>query len=254
MSRPPLLRWFGWSAVAHLALGFAVWMVLPRVTPASFPASDAAVTLVALVDAPAPKDSPATPNSPGPTLTARHSLPPLKKGGAGDLPPGQAGPQAVDAMDNSDDSFLVPLPESSLSTQDLAQPEPTASRLNDSPSPPDDANGLRLPSPVSVHASEGLSNAGTATDSYRPLVLAVLERAKRYPLVAKHWGIEGAVGIAFTIHVDGRLSDPELIASSTDRVLDNAALALVRRVGYVPPPPTQAAMRFSALIQYQIDR
>jgi outer membrane biosynthesis protein TonB len=37
------------------------------------------------------------------------------------------------------------------------------------------------------------------------------------------------------------------------QVLDDAALALVRRVRFVPPPPTRTPMRFSALIQYQVD-
>jgi protein TonB len=97
------------------------------------------------------------------------------------------------------------------------------------------------------------ADAGVPTDSYRPLVLALLERAKRYPLLAHRRGLEGTVEIAFVIHADGRISDPEVVASSTHHMLDDAALATVRRLRSVPPPPSQIPVRFPARIQYRLD-
>jgi TonB family protein len=278
VTRAPFGRWFGWSVAAHLALGLTVWIGLPRLTPTSLPASDAAVTVVSLVDAPMPEDHPTTPNAhrlrsplitplsppllqqlpdapPLENVPMRRRLPPTwrSKGGGGDLPREPLSPQPVDTMDTSDDSFLAPIPDSSLSTPDPAQPEPTAAWINDSPGPQDDANGSLLPSSVSLHVSEVRSSVGASTDHYRPLVLAILERAKRYPLLAQRRGLEGTVEITFMISPDGRLSDPELLGSSTYHVLDEATLAMVRRVGVVPPPPSPTPVRFPARIQYRLD-
>ncbi|MFZ5862854.1 MAG: energy transducer TonB [Nitrospirota bacterium] len=83
-------------------------------------------------------------------------------------------------------------------------------------------------------------------------MLAILERAKRYPLLARHRGIEGTVEVAFLINPDGRLSDPEVVASSNHRMLDEATLTMLRRVGVLPPPPDRETIRFPARIQYQI--
>jgi TonB family protein len=55
------------------------------------------------------------------------------------------------------------------------------------------------------------------------------------------------------IQPDGRLSDPELIASSAHQVLDDAALAIISRLRSVPPPPHQTSVWFPARIQYRLD-
>jgi TonB family protein len=90
-------------------------------------------------------------------------------------------------------------------------------------------------------------------DPYRPIVLAALARAKRYPLFARQHGLEGIVEIAFTIHSDGRVSEPEVISSSRQPVLDQAALGMVKRLGSLPPPPEPSPLRFPARIQYRLD-
>jgi protein TonB len=83
--------------------------------------------------------------------------------------------------------------------------------------------------------------------------LAALERAKRYPFLAKERGLEGTVEIAFTIHPDGRISAPRVMTSSRVRILDDATLSMVRRVGLLPPPPEAATLRFPARISYRLD-
>jgi protein TonB len=154
-------------------------------------------------------------------------------------PPDASLPTLVATAAHGETSSTEPPPDSA---DDAVSPRPDAASV-----PNADNHEVRI-------ASEDELNPAARTDSYRPLVLAILERAKRYPLVAERWRIEGAVDIAFTIHPDGRLSDPDLIASSTHQILDDAALAIVRRVRFVPPPPSEAPMRFSALIQYQVDQ
>ncbi len=103
------------------------------------------------------------------------------------------------------------------------------------------------------NSPEAAGATGVASeDAYRPVVLAALARAKRYPLLGRQRGIEGVVGIAFTIHPDGHVSAPEVIQSSRSPVLDEAALGMVRRIGTLPPPPSPAPLRFPARIEYRL--
>jgi len=100
---------------------------------------------------------------------------------------------------------------------------------------------------------EALPTSGAASeDAYRPLVLAALARAKRYPLLARQRGLEGVVEIAFTIHPDGRVSSAEVVTPSRHRLLDAAALGMVDRIGSLPPPPSPAPLRFPARIEYRL--
>ena len=100
---------------------------------------------------------------------------------------------------------------------------------------------------------EAAGATGAASeDAYRPLVLASLARAKRYPLLARQRGLEGVVEIAFTIHPDGRVSSAEVVTPSRHRLLDAAALGMVSRIGLLPPPPSPAPLRFPARIEYRL--
>jgi len=102
-------------------------------------------------------------------------------------------------------------------------------------------------------SAEAVPVAGSASeDMYRPVVLAALARAKRYPLLARQRGLEGVVEIAFTIHPDGRVSSAEVVNPSRHRLLDAAALSMVDRIGSLPPPPSPAPLRFPARIEYRL--
>jgi TonB family protein len=111
----------------------------------------------------------------------------------------------------------------------------------------DDAETREEASPEAAGATGVASE-----DAYRPLVLAALARAKRYPLLARQRGLEGVVEIAFTIHPDGRVSSVEVVNPSRHRLLDAAALGMVDRIGSLPPPPSSAPLRFPARIEYRL--
>lgn len=111
----------------------------------------------------------------------------------------------------------------------------------------DDAETREEASPEAAGATGAASE-----DAYRPLVLAALARAKRYPLLARQRGLEGVVEIAFTIHPDGRVSSAEVVNPSRHRLLDAAALGMVSRIGSLPPPPSPAPLRFPARIEYRL--
>ncbi|MGB0679854.1 MAG: energy transducer TonB family protein [Polyangiales bacterium] len=66
----------------------------------------------------------------------------------------------------------------------------------------------------------------------------LLARAGRhYPAAARRAGQQGTVVIALHIGAQGKLRAVRLHRSSGHRSLDAAALAAVRDVGRVPPPP-----------------
>lgn len=112
------------------------------------------------------------------------------------------------------------------------------------------------PTPDAVAADvPGDAHAALAAahEQYRPLVLAILERAKRYPLPAQRRGLEGTVEIAFLIGADGEISDPRVIVSSSYHALDEATLDMVHRIGSLPAPPDRTPLRFPVRIEYKLD-
>jgi protein TonB len=240
-------RWVGWSAAAHLALGIAIWIASPRMNPPGLVGADAAVTIVSLVDA--PSLTPATrPASATPVSSSRSARvqPSMRSTPDRTVEPALTGDTDVAPAPAPAFTSFSPTPFPSTS-RDEAQPDgqPLAREI-----PRDHPEFL---APVGPAVTERHAMGGTLGEAYRPLVLSILEHAKRYPLLAQRRGLEGTVEIAFMIHADGRLSDPELIASSTHHVLDDAALAIVRRIGSVPPPPDRNSVRFPARIQYRLD-
>ena len=63
-------------------------------------------------------------------------------------------------------------------------------------------------------------------------------------------GGDGVATVAFTVDRSGRLSAIHVAASSGSATLDQAALATVRRVGAVPPPPGGHATSVSVRIRF----
>lgn len=74
-----------------------------------------------------------------------------------------------------------------------------------------------------------------------------IARAKRYPRQARSEGLEGVCGLSFAIKPDGSLDFVELSKSSGYSVLDEEALATVRRAAPFPyyDGPIRFSLRFS---------
>ncbi|MBA4334155.1 MAG: energy transducer TonB, partial [Methylobacterium sp.] len=82
-------------------------------------------------------------------------------------------------------------------------------------------------------------NQGAAADtaasraSWRGTLLAHLNRYKRFPGGAN----PGTVQVSFSIDRSGRVVSARLIGGSGDAMLDEEAVAMIRRASPVPPPP-----------------
>ncbi len=245
--------WLGLSTALHVALAIGLWAAARTAGIAPSWTERMSVVEVALVEA--STVACATPCEPAPAPLEANSLdipirPAIRAVATMQATLPEPSPDAVRAELLLVPSFhLDPALARSTADQIPARPVPAAAES----SLPED-HGLfapRTPSSVALSPKTG-SPDGAALDDYRPMVLALLQRAKRYPLAAERRGLEGTVEIAFIIAQDGRLSEPEVIVSSRHAVLDRAALDLVRRVGIVPPPPDPSPLRFAARIQYTL--
>jgi TonB family protein len=97
-------------------------------------------------------------------------------------------------------------------------PEPCEARLQQpAPAPP------ASPAPLSVA-------------DWKSQIIELIERNKRYPLSAPR-DEERVVQVFFSLDRRGRVMDSRIISSSGSSVLDEEALALVRRSEPFPPPP-----------------
>lgn len=91
---------------------------------------------------------------------------------------------------------------------------------------------------TSAMSSAPASGDSSAEETYYSRIRRLLESAKRYPASARKAGIEGSVGIGFSINRQGYLArKAEVFRSSGSPVLDQAAVACVEKVGKFPPFP-----------------
>jgi protein TonB len=109
--------------------------------------------------------------------------------------------------------------------QALAAPVPTAPQS--APAPAERAAAPALaPTP---------SPASAVVASWHRLLVAQLERHKRYPPQAR--GKVGEARLGFSIDRTGRVLASRIVHSSGSDALDQEALALLRRAAPLPPPP-----------------
>jgi protein TonB len=99
------------------------------------------------------------------------------------------------------------------------------------------------PAPIAAVPVEAAAAAPTsnAVPDWESLLLARLERFKRYPRTARLRGEEGIAQIRFVIDRDGKLLDFALDKSSGVATLDDETLALLERAQPLPPPPPELA-------------
>ena len=78
-----------------------------------------------------------------------------------------------------------------------------------------------------------------AVPTWSRKVAMLLERTIRYPAAAERRGQTGVVQVFFSLDRQGHLVDSRVVRSSGVAVLDEEALALLRRAQPLPPPPPE---------------
>lgn len=107
-------------------------------------------------------------------------------------------------------------------------PAPTASAA---PPAPETTAPPARPAPAAAVAA--------SAQTWEGLLLAHLERRKRYPAEARAQRREGVAHVRFTMTRDGRVLSAELERSSGHPALDREAVALLRRAQPLPKPPAE---------------
>jgi len=119
------------------------------------------------------------------------------------------------------------------------------------------------PSQAAASASHGRAGAGgrlqsggsANVSSYQARVLAHLQRYKSYPDAARSGGIRGVATVRFSLSASGSVISASLAHGSGASVLDQAAVAMVRRASPFPPVPPElgsSRMDFVAPIRFDL--
>jgi TonB family protein len=130
-----------------------------------------------------------------------------------------------------------------------SKPEPTTKAALRPVPPAPIAAGDDSGAPGDVEHPAG--DAGSQPDSMRDYVAALyarLERHRMQPPAARYPRPAGSALVYLVIERDGTLGDHRLAASSGDRQLDQAALALIRRARPLPPLPPALGQQTLALV------
>ena len=244
-----------WSVLFHAIAIAALWAVLAGDPPQ--PEDETPVVVVDLValaqSAPAgssgPSGSPG-PVRPDPPPTAQPIVP----------QPAVPTPPVVQRQER-------PAPKPRAEPKPAPAPAPAPAPVEPAQSSPTQAPAQPNPGSAAPQRSagggtgSGQSDAGSsavAKASYAQLLLTRLQRAIVYPRRAQRRDIQGVVRVEVVLAASGTLKTVRLVGTSGSDILDDAALALVRRVAPFPPVPQDLSPRgqdfaFVAPIQYRLN-
>ena len=91
---------------------------------------------------------------------------------------------------------------------------------------------------------EVIDPADEAMLRYQDMVKQKIEEVRRYPTFAKRQGIEGTVYINFTVLSNGLSQDVKIVHSSGFKILDEEAVATIKRANPFPPIPEEISTSF----------
>jgi protein TonB len=85
------------------------------------------------------------------------------------------------------------------------------------------------------------SRDSSALPNWKSLLVATLERSKRYPSQAQERGEHGVAELAFSVDRHGGVHHARIVRSSGSSLLDGETLAMLERATPLPPPPPEVA-------------
>lgn len=219
VTRPDIVRWSGCAAVVLAAHVLAAFAIAVHSDEAELEAG-APVVMVEL--APLAMAPPAPPRdlAAGPLLETES-----QERVAEETPPERPEPEKQTEVQET------PAPDPEV-TMAQAQPEPAEKPVDKAEQP---AEAAPVPTAPEAAPSPAARAAAPAILSWQHRLFAQLERHKRYPPQAH--GKLGEARLAFSIDRQGRVLASHIVHSSGSDVLDEEALALVKRAEPLPPPP-----------------
>ncbi|WP_051328956.1 energy transducer TonB [Geminicoccus roseus] len=120
-------------------------------------------------------------------------------------------------------------------------PEPVEQVAKEPPqaAPPQPTKAATAAAPKATSNNRQAVQLAQAPPSWQGAVLGRFQRALRYPRAAQRQRQQGVASIQFRIDRQGHVLAVRLVDSSGAEVLDEEALAVVRRVSPLPTPPAE---------------
>jgi protein TonB len=250
------------SLIAHTALFAALWernnYDLERAAGAAAAASDGAVVIPIEVVVTA-----ALPSAPTPV----EATVPDEKQVAPSVPQEQQDTEKTEKAEATPPPKSDEAPEvvqEAKETKETPKPEKQKQREKKKHSTPTPRTAAANPSQAAGAHAQGRAGAGgrrhdaggnANVSSYQAQVLAHLQRYKSYPAAAKSAGVRGVATVRFALAANGSVISASLARGSGASVLDQAAVAMVRRASPFPPIPPglgRSRMDFSAPIRFDL--
>ncbi len=242
-------------AVVLVAHGGLLWALsLRRIDPAS-PSASAPIELdlspmpepasLATDAAPAPATLPTSPPAVPEPAVPEHGPPPANAMPAPAMPPAAAPPEPAPAPAAPATTATVPKPATRPAPWPTKQAPAIASHRPQASAPPAPAAAaaaLAAP-PAAAPSPPAAQGDANAVPAWQGRLAGQLQRAKRYPDIARAAGEEGSATVSFTLDRDGQVLAARLVRSSGSPALDEEAVALVHRAEPLLPPPAELAGR-----------
>ncbi|MEM1344165.1 MAG: TonB family protein [Pseudomonadota bacterium] len=138
-----------------------------------------------------------------------------------------------------------PQPQAPRATPARQSTTETAQRGGDNASQAANTRGQGTSGPSGSANNAGRSQQASlggdpgALRAYRQRISAILARNQRYPRRAKSRGQEGVGRLSFVVQRNGSITSARLITSTGHRLLDKEIMAILDRIGRLPPIPAE---------------
>jgi protein TonB len=221
VTRPEVFRWSACAAAVVAAHGLVAFAIAAHSDEAEL-AAGAPVVMVELAPLAVAPPAPARDLAAGPLLETENQE--------------RVAEEAQPERKETEKEQVVqetPVPDPAV-TMAQAAPEPEEKPVEDK-AVPEPAQGAPVPTAPQAAPTSVARPAAPAVASWQRLLMAQLERHKRYPPQAR--GKLGEAKLGFSIDRQGHVLTSRIVQSSGSDALDAEALALVKRAQPLPPPP-----------------
>jgi periplasmic protein TonB len=250
--------WARWSLAAAIVVAahagvIASYLLFAPVEPPG--AADAPAVIIDLAPMPVAPESQAD-LAPGPEMVEAQPMP---------EPPKLVEAQPVEPLPKLETpaEVLLPMAEPKVEAKPEEEPVETPQQKpverveQRTPAPQTTAapRSERRNAPVARAPNPGSSEARAAIASWRDLLLARLQRAKRYPASAEARRAQGIATLSFSLDRRGRVLSQRIVKSSGHADLDQEVLTMLARAQPLPPfPPamTQSTVQLSIPIRFSV--
>ena len=132
-----------------------------------------------------------------------------------------------------------PVPKQPVPPRPARLPPPRPAQASPSRPAPEVQAPSAAPAPAPPPPAASAAPSLSAFPGWRSELINRLQRAKRYPDLARSREEQGAAAVSFTTDRNGHVLSVKLVRSSGSPSLDEEAVALVRRADPLPPMPAE---------------